>query len=227
MATISVVIVDAQEVVRLGIRAALKEYEQIAIVGEGVGEVDALQLAEELQPDITLLGLNTYTSAGQRPFASALSLCSTIRNLVYNGKTRVLVLSRYAHKGVVLSMLQAGASGLVLRDEAMGSSLVLAQAIIETARRRKLSLSATLYEIMYYSELGLEEVPQLTRRRIEIMQTIADNPRLTLTQVANHLGIAESTLRNNLSAISRALDTPNLNGAMIECLRLGLVRLEP
>ncbi|HRW99738.1 MAG TPA: winged helix-turn-helix transcriptional regulator, partial [Cyclobacteriaceae bacterium] len=66
---------------------------------------------------------------------------------------------------------------------------------------------------------------RLTKRRIEIMQAIADNPHLTLAQVADLLGIAESTLRNNLSAISRTLDTPNVNGAMVECLRMGLIQI--
>lgn len=43
--------------------------------------------------------------------------------------------------------------------------------------------------------LAIEDVPLLTKRRIEYMQTIAHNPHLTIAQVANLLGIAESTLR--------------------------------
>jgi hypothetical protein len=54
-------------------------------------------------------------------------------------------------------------------------------------------------------ELGIEVVSQLTKRRIEIMQAIADNPQLTLAHVAGLLGIAESTLRNNLSFYSCSL----------------------
>lgn len=220
---IRVVIIDDQEVARIGVRAALENDSQIEIVAEGATEADALRLTDEHQPDVLLLGLNTVTS--QRASNRALPACDTIRHLVINGQTSVLVLSRHTHKGLVRSVLNAGASGVMSKDEAMDSCAVLAQAIMDIARRRKLLLSQALYEKLNPYGLEIESIPQLTERRIEIMQAIADNPQLTLAQVADLLGIAESTLRNNLSAISRALDTPNANGAMIECLRLGLVRI--
>lgn len=53
----------------------------------------------------------------------------------------------------------------------------------------------------------------------------ADNSMLTLAQMADLLGIAESTLRNNPITISRSLNTPDANGAMIGCLRLEFVRI--
>lgn len=223
MAKISVVIVDEQEIVRLGMRAALEKHERIVIVGEGTLEADVLRLTNEYNPDILLFGLNTVT--GQRACPSVLIACNTIRRVIANGRTSILVLSRYTHKGLVRSVLSAGASGFMSRDEAMLSGASLAQAIKEIARRRKLLLSQALYEKLNPYGLEIETAPQLTERRIEIMQAIADNPQLTLAQVADLLGIAESTLRNNLSAISRALDTPNASGAIIECLRLGLVQI--
>ena len=220
---IRVVIIDDQEVARIGVRAALENDGQIEIVAEGATEADALRLTNEHHPDVLLLGLNTVNS--RRASNGALPACDAIRHLVINGQTSVLVLSRHTHKGLVRSVLNAGASGFMAKDEAMESCAVLAQTIMEIARRRKRLLSQTLYEKLNPYGLEIENIPQLTERRIEIMQAIADNPQLTLAQVADLLGIAESTLRNNLSAISRALDTPNANGAMIECLRLGLVQI--
>ena len=208
---------------RVGVRTALENDDQIEIAAEGATETDALRLTSEHHPDVLLFGLNTVTS--QRSCNSTLPACDTIRSLVKIGETNVLVLSRHAHKGLVRALLYAGASGFMLKDEAMNSCAILAQAIMQIARKRKLPLSPALYEKLYLYRLEVEDIPQLTKRRIEIMQTIADNPQLTLAQVADLLGIAESTLRNNLSAISRALDTPNVNGAMIECLRLGLVQI--
>lgn len=48
--------------------------------------------------------------------------------------------------------------------------------------------------------LAIEDVSLLTKRRIEYMQTIAHNPDLTIAQVANLLGIAESTLRRIIAS---------------------------
>lgn len=220
---IRVVVIDDQEVVRIGVRAALESNGRIEIVAEGATEAEALQLACEHYPDVMLLGLNTITS--EKPSGVVLSACDTIRGLVQTCQTNILVLCRYAHKALVRAVIRAGASGFMLKDEAMNSCAVLTQAIVDIARKGKLLLSPALHEKLYPYGLALEDIPQLTERRIQIMQTIADNPQLTLAQVAGLLNIAESTLRNNLSAISQALDTPNSNGAMVECVRLGLVKI--
>lgn len=220
---IRVVVIDDQEVARIGVRAALENDGHIEIVGEGATEAEALQLAREHHPDVMLLGLNTITS--EKPSGVVVSACDTIRGLVQTCQANILVLCRYAHKVLARTVIRAGASGFMLKDEAMNSCAVLAQAIVDIARKGKLHLSPALHEILYPYELALADIPQLTERRIQIMQTIADNPQLTLGQVAGLLNIAESTLRNNLSAISQALNTPNVNGAMIECLRLGLVQI--
>lgn len=220
---IQVVVIDDQEVVRIGVRAALERNGRIEIVAEGATETDALRLANAHHPDVLLLGLNTVNTA--KLVHMNLSAFDTIRRLVKNGQTNVLVLSRHGQKGLMHAMLHAGASGFMLKDEAMNSCEALAQAVVDIFRNRKLPISHSLYDKLFLQGPEINDMPRLTKRRIEIMQAIVDNPHLTLAQVANLLGIAESTLRNNLSAISRTLDTPNLNGAMIECLRMGLIQI--
>lgn len=221
---IRVVVIDDQEVVRIGVRAALESNGRIEIVAEGATEADALRLATAHHPDVLLLGLNTINNA--KLAHSNLSAFDTIHRLMKNGQTKVLVLSRHGQKGLVHAMLHAGASGFMLKDEAMNSCEALAQAVVDIFRKRKLPMSHSLYEKLFLPGPEMDEVPRLTKRRIEIMQAIADNPHLTLAQVADLLGIAESTLRNNLSAISRALEMPNMNSAMIACLQLGLVKIK-
>lgn len=220
---IRVVIIDDQEVARIGLRTALESVGQITIVAEGETESDALHLAGQHHPDVLLFGLNTITGQGRAK--GILSTCYTIRSLTITGNTHVLVLSRYAQKGLVHVVIQAGAAGFLLKDEAMNSSAELARVIVHIARKGRLPFSHTLHGKLCPCGLEMEAIPPLTPRRIAYMQAIADNPHLTIAQVAAVLGIAESTLRNNLSAISRALDTSGLNGALVECLRLGLVHI--
>lgn len=219
---IRVVVVDDQELFRIGVRSGLSTNGRIEIVAEGVTEADALRLTNAHHPDVLLLGLTLgYSGTSSRN----LSVFDTIRRLVKVGQTNVLVLSRMAQKGLVHSLLQAGASGFMLKDEAMNSCEVLEKAIESLAGKRKVPLTPSLYNKLFLHDPEVDDIPQLTKRRIEIMQTIADNPHLTLVQVAKLMGIAESTLRNNLSAISRTLETPSLSGSIIECLRLGVVKI--
>ncbi|MCL4266108.1 MAG: response regulator transcription factor [Anaerolineae bacterium] len=218
-----IVIIDDQEVVRIGVRAALESNGQIEIVGEGMTHAEALKLTRQHHPDVVLLGLNTIT--GEKSSGTVWSTCDTIRRLVQTYQTNILVLCRYAHKVLVRAVIDAGANGFMLKDEAMNSCAALAQAIVDIAGKRKLLLSPARNERLYPYSLAIEDTPLLTKRRIRYMQAIADNPHLTIAQVANLLGIAESTLRNNLSTVFRALDTPSVSGAMVECLRLGLVQI--
>lgn len=223
---IHVVIIDEQEVTRFGMRVALERDDRIAILAEGTSDEDAVQLVREHAPDILLFGLNTAASTANQSGCHALTH-ETIRFLVKNTNTKVLALSRYAHKGLVCSVMRAGASGFMIKDEAMNSGKELAQSIVQIAKKGKLPLSHALQEKLYPYGFDIEDIPQLTTRRIEFMQAVADNPHLTVMQIAEMLSIAESTLRNNLSAVSRALEMPHLNGAMIACVRLGVVQIGP
>ena len=221
---VTVVIVDDLEVVRIGVRAGLENSERIAVVAEGSSEADAVRLAGEYRPDVLLFGLSNGNGKCQAaPYT--LPACDTIKHLAQAYSISVLVLSRHDHKGLVRTLLDAGASGFLRRDEALASTEELVKIILTLATRGRLTLSRAVYEKLQPYGIEVGDVPRLTERKIEIMQTIADNPQLTIPQVAELLGIAESTLRNNLSTIFRALDAPGLNGAMIECLRLGLVQI--
>lgn len=224
MQKIRIVVIDSQEIVRMGIRNALATHEQTEIVAEGATEIDARHLVCKHRPDVLLYGLNTV--ANQQPCSIALSTRDLIRELLQICDTHVLVLCRYAHQVLIRAVVRAGANGFMLKEEALVSCSRLVEAVVTMVRKGKRPfLPALSHQNLYLQGMELDEIPNLTKRRIEIMQAIADNPQLTLTQVAELLGIAESTLRNNLSAISRALNTPNINGAMIECLRLGVVRI--
>lgn len=220
---IRVVVIDSQEVIRIGVKAALETGDRMEIIAAGATEDDALYLTNLHKPDVVLLGLNTPNNSALP--ARNLAVLDTIDHLVKFERTNVLVLSRLEQRGLLHSVLRAGAGGFMLKDEALNSSDVLAQAIENLVQKKNLPLSLALQDKLFLYEPEVEEMPRLTKRRIKMMQTIADNPNLTVAQIAEMLGIAESTLRNNLSAISRTLATSSLSGALIECLRLGVVKI--
>ena len=82
---IRVVVVDDQELFRIGVRGALGINGRIQIVAEGATEVDALRLTNAHHPDVVLLGLNTLDYAGSP--SKNLSVFDTIRRLVKVGQT--------------------------------------------------------------------------------------------------------------------------------------------
>lgn len=217
---IQLVVADNQEIMRLGIQAALQKNNQIKIVAEAKTETTILKIVREHQPDVVLLGLSDKTSKPNRRANPA--ICQTIEALRTRSQVNILVMSHEAHAIEAQQMIRAGARGLVLKREILESCELLIRGITTIARTKKLFLSPALYPY----GINLDETPKLTRRRIEMMQLMADHPELTVAQMAHRLGIAESTLRNNLSAISQALGSHNINGAMLTCLKLDLIQLK-
>jgi len=222
---VTVAIAEDLEIVRLGIRIALENRKSIAVVAEGASGDDAIRLAEQYRPDVLLLGLNGE-SGKSHPLSPALPARSIIQQVARNYKISVLIVSRHDHIGLVRTFLDAGASGFLRWDEALSSTDELIKAILALTSQGRMTLSRTAFEKLQPHGLKIADIPGLTERKIEIMQTVVDNSQATIPEIASLLGIAESTLRNNLSGIFRTLGVPNLCGAVLECLRLGLVDIQ-
>lgn len=219
---VTVAIAEDLEIVRLGIRMALENRKPITVVAEGAGGGDAIRLAEQYRPDVLLLGLNGESGKSYPP-SPALPARSIIQQVARNYKISVLIVSRHDHIGLVRTFLDAGASGFLRWDEALSSTDELIKVILALTSQGRMTLSRTAFEKLQPHGLKIADIPGLTERKIEIMQTVVDNSQATIPEIADLLGIAESTLRNNLSSIFRTLGVPNLCGAVLECLRLGLV----
>lgn len=222
---IRVVLIDEQDVARLGVRTALTNNPQIDVVADGSGEAEALSLFCTYKPDVMIYGVNQIEPC--QVTGEMFSDCKTIRHLTENYRANIVLLSRHCHSWLVQAAVCAGVRGFVHKDEVMTSSASLTQAIFKAVGRpHHFFLGKTLNQrLLSPGTEAFKEIPSLTERRIEMMQAVVDNPHLTVTQIATRLGVAESTLRNNLSQVAQALDTPHLNGSMIECLRLGLVQI--
>jgi DNA-binding NarL/FixJ family response regulator len=106
---IKVVLVDDHAVVRAGLKAVLGGAKDIQIVGEGSSGKDALSLAERLDPDVIIMDL----SMGEMDGAAA------TRELVTKGvRSKVLILTMHAEDSYLVALLEAGASGYLVKSAA-------------------------------------------------------------------------------------------------------------
>ena len=107
---ITIVIVDDHPIVRAGMRAILDSAADIDIVGEGENGADALRLVDELRPDVLALDV-------QLPDLNGLEVTRQLR--AKGASTAILILTVHDDPQTVFGLLESGAVGYVLKDEAL------------------------------------------------------------------------------------------------------------
>jgi DNA-binding NarL/FixJ family response regulator len=106
--------VDDHTILREGLRALLSCYDDVQVVGEARNGAIAIDQVEALKPDVVIMDI-------AMPVMDGFEATRLIRQKY--PQSRVLVLTQYEDKEYVLPLLQAGASGFVLK-QALGADLI-------------------------------------------------------------------------------------------------------
>lgn len=109
MDNIRVILADDHVVVRIGIRNLLSRSPDITVVGEASNGLEAIQLVDELEPDVLLLDM-------EMPIMDGVEVARQLRKK--KSPVHVLALSAYNDKQYILSMFDQGAAGYLTKDEA-------------------------------------------------------------------------------------------------------------
>lgn len=188
-APIRVIIADDHPIVRAGTRAELEKYADITVVGEAADGQEALQLAQALEPDVLLLDV-------EMPKLNGVEVAERLRR--DGAAVRVLVLSAYADREYVYGLLDKGASGYLLKEEADAD--LIAEAVRGVARGEDDWISKSLAVRLLRRQRDPDEVVStLTERELEVVRLVAlgqDNQT-----IGEQLFISPHTVKNHLDKI--------------------------
>ncbi|MEO7822461.1 MAG: response regulator transcription factor, partial [Gemmatimonadaceae bacterium] len=106
---ITVVLIDDHAVVRAGLKAVLGSAKDIQVIGEGSNGKDAISLAQRLDPDVIVMDL----SMGEMDGAEA-----TKELVGKQTRGKVLILTMHAEDSYLVPLLEAGASGYLVKSAA-------------------------------------------------------------------------------------------------------------
>ncbi|ROP42700.1 LuxR family two component transcriptional regulator [Saccharothrix texasensis] len=175
-------IVDDHPVVRDGLRGMFGADPRFEVVGEAGDGVEAVTAGERLRPDVILMDLRMPGADG----------VSAIRELAKRGvPSRVLVLTTYDTDSHVLTAIEAGATGYLLKD-APREELVRA---VEAAARGQAVLSPAVATRLVGQVRRPAPAP-LSQRELEVLELIARGS--TNREAAKRLFISETTVKTHL-----------------------------
>jgi DNA-binding NarL/FixJ family response regulator len=215
---IRVVVADDHPLVRDGLRALIETTDGIELVGEATNGGEAVELAQQLRPDVVLMDLAMPGLHG----------IDATREIASNGwASAVLILTMFGDDESIFAAMRAGARGYLLKDaghdelrraiEAMGSGEAIFGAGVAQQMVGFFARARTL---------GVQPFPDLTDREREVLEEIARGAS-NLT-IATRLGISLKTVRNHVSAILSKLMVVDRAQAIVRAREAGFgVRDQP
>lgn len=207
---IRVLIADDHEVVRDGLKLILETEEDFEVVGEAGDGGQAVQLADEIQPDVILMDLRMPGMDGLQSLEIIHSRWPEIA---------VVILTTYNEDDLMLRGLRAGARGYLLKDT---NRQMLFNSLRAAARGEALFLPEVIARVLNQppAERRIEN-SVLTERELEVLQAAARGERSK--EIALHLGIAERTVKAHLDSIYKKLDVDSRAAAVATAIERGLL----
>jgi two-component system nitrate/nitrite response regulator NarL len=190
--------------------------------------VFTLSYGEALEPmlaqfpvDVLLLDVSVPTgpqNANPYPILYLIpKLLQTYPNL------EILVISMYSHRSLINSIMEAGASGYILKDDQM--SIRELAAIIRIVAHGGIHLSQKAHQELRKRAVSNLDQP-LSNRQTEALSLCAAYPDADLAKLAQHMGVANSTIRNLLSGAYLKLNVRNRAAAVAKARQMGLIAPE-
>lgn len=206
---IRVMLVDDHMMVRRGLAAFLKVFDDLLLVGEAESGEAAIQRCAEAQPDVILMDMVL-------PMMDGAATTRAIRQQF--PQVQVIVLTSFKEGDLIKKALEAGAIGYLLKDV---SADELARAI-RAANSGRATLSPEAAQVLVETANqpptpGLD----LTEREREVLALMIEG--LNNTQIAGRLTVSPSTIKSHVSSILSKLGVASRTEAVTLALRKHIV----
>ncbi len=215
MSAIKILLADDHEILREGLRRMIAKEADMEVVGEAESGRAAVEMAPKLVPDVIVMDITMPDLNGMDATRQILSKTPGVK---------ILALSMHQDRKYVLGMLEAGATGYLLKG-CKFEELVVA---IRSVARKNVYLSPKIADMVLNGYLG--KTPNktaeavLSDREREVLQLLAEG--YSIKETAYKLGVSPKTIETHRSHIMEKLQISNSSEIVKYALRAGLITLD-
>lgn len=213
---IKILLADDHRLMREGLRSLLEEQPDMRVVGEAENGKAAVQLATKLMPDIIIMDISMPGLNGIDATQQILSICK---------KSKVIALSMHTERRTVVEMINAGASGYLLKDCAFEEVVQAVRAVAANSTY----LSPKITEIVikdYVHRIPKDELSSLsglTAREREVLQLLSEGRKTK--EIAELLRVSVKTAESYRQHLMEKLKIHSIAELTKLAIREGLTSL--
>jgi len=201
---ITVLLVDDHALVRRGFRRILEDEKTIAVVGEAGDGIQALQLVQQLRPDVVIMDC---AMPGADGFNATRAIASS------HPRSSVVMLSMHSEESWVRKAIEAGARGYIFKN-------AVELDLVRTIRR------VAAGKLVFDRRISDQQLSQkrsigLTQRELEIVQLVVQGK--SNKEIAQLLRVSVNTVSSHRTRIARALGLRSTAELVAYAIRHGLV----
>jgi len=214
---IRILLADDHQMIREGIKALLRKNCDILVCGEAENGQEALDLLAEQPADLVLMDINM-------PEMNGIETTKAIQKA--HPKTKVLALTMHEDDNHIISMLEAGASGYLLKT----SDLKTLENAIEQVHAGRTYFPPEVAQAVLQRHVkqkpthGNSKNVRLTKREKEILRLITEG--LTNPEIGEKLFISKRTVDAHRRNLLDKLQAKNTAGLIMYAVKQGLIDIQ-
>ncbi len=214
--SIKLLVADDHQLFREGLVNLLSGSNDVEIVGQAQDGNEAIQKAKELKPDVILMDIGM-------PGVNGIDATKELKNSLPSAK--VIALSMHSDKQFINGMLEAGASGYMLKNSTYNQVIEA----ITTVNAGNKYLSGEVADIVIHDYLGKKKAGEdeqviLSERESEILLMFAEG--FTTREISDKLFISVKTVGTHKQKILEKLNLHNTADIVKYAIKKGLITLE-
>jgi DNA-binding NarL/FixJ family response regulator len=215
---ITVLLAEDHAIVRKGLHALLDDEDDIAVLAEAADGREAVEMAQQLCPDIVVMDLSMPSLNGLEATRQVRQRCPTVK---------VLILTMHTNKEYVFQILQAGALGYVVKQAAPDELIAAIRAIYGGDTFLSPRISRTVVDQYLVHAQGArapDSYDRLTDREREVLQLIAEGH--SAREIGEILHISAKTAETHRAHLVQKLDIHSTAELTQYAIRKGVISLD-